>query len=81
MSTPNPNPNPADVEKMIEAMKAAALSSCNFTPGVVGTGKPLAVAEKPNPNPNANGKPNENPKMRTGPTLGPRKASKVSDIF
>jgi hypothetical protein len=67
-----PLSNPADVEKMIEAMKAAALSSCNFTPGVVGTGKPLAVANK---------KPNEKPKMRTGPTLGPRKAAKVSDIF
>ena len=69
------NPNPVDVEKMIEAMKAAALSSCNFTPGVVGTGKPLAVADKPNPNENLK------PKMRTGPTLGPRKAAKVSDIF
>jgi hypothetical protein len=29
--------------------------------------------------PNPNQKPN--PKMRTGPTLGPRKAAKVSDIF
>jgi hypothetical protein len=68
-----PLSNPADVEKMIEVMKAAALSSCNFTPGVVGTGKPLAVAEKPTTN--------AKPKMRTGPTLGPRKAAKVSDIF
>lgn len=69
-----PLSNPEDVEKMIEVMKAAALSSCNFTPGVVGTGKPLAVA-------NENTKPNEKPKMRSGPTLGPRKAAKVSDIF
>ena len=73
-----PLSNPADVEKMIEVMKAAALSSCNFTPGVVGTGKPLAIANT-NTKPNENTKPN--PKMRTGPTLGPRKAAKVSDIF
>jgi hypothetical protein len=65
-------PNPADVAKMLETMKAAALSSCNFTPGVVGTGKPLTVTTEP--------KIQEKPKMRAGPSLAQRKA-KVSDIF
>ena len=65
-----PLSNPADVAKMLEANKA--LSSCNFTPGVVGTGKPLTVTTEP--------KNQEKPKMRAGPTLAPRKA-KVSDIF
>ena len=64
--------NPADVEKMIETMKAMAASSCNFTPGVVGTGKPLTVTTEV--------KNQEKPKMRAGPTLAQRKA-KVGDIF
>ena len=74
-----PFSNPADVEKMIEVMNAAALSSCNFTPGVVGTGKPLTVATVKTYGKAYETKPN--PKMRSGPTLGPRKAAKVSDIF
>jgi hypothetical protein len=51
----------------------AAASSKAFTAGVIGTGKQLAVAQ-----PQAQV---EKPKMRSGPTLGPRKAAKVSDIF
>ena len=73
---------PSDVTKAIEAQAMMAAASCAFNAGVVGVGKPLTVApvaekkqekEKPNEKPN--------PKMRTGPTVGPRKASKVSDIF
>lgn len=72
--------SPSDVAKAIEAQAMMAAASCAFNAGVVGEGKPLTVAEKkPNPNPNPNQKPN--PKMRTGPTVGPRKAAKVSDIF
>jgi hypothetical protein len=68
--------SPSDVAKAIEAQAMMAAASCAFNAGVVGEGKPLTVAEKkPNPNPNPN------PKMRTGPTVGPRKAAKVSDIF
>lgn len=77
---------PSDVAKAIEAQAMMAAASCAFNAGVVGLGKPLAVApEKPNEKTNEkpNEKPNENskPKMRSGPTLGPRKAAKVSDIF
>ncbi len=73
---------PSDVAKAIDAHNMMAAASCAFNAGVVGLGKPLAVApEKPQEKPNE--KPNENskPKMRSGPTLGPRKAAKVSDIF
>ena len=87
--------SPSDVAKAIEAQAMMAAASCAFNAGVVGVGKPLTVAEKkqeieqpnpkqtPNPNQKPNPKPNEkpNPKMRTGPTVGPRKAAKVSDIF
>jgi hypothetical protein len=76
------------VAKAIEAQAMMAAASCAFNAGVVGVGKPLTVAEKkpeekPNEKPNEKEKPNENPKpkMRSGPTLGPRKAAKVSDIF
>ena len=76
---------PAEIKEAINAHMMAAASSNAFTAGVIGLGKPLAVkpqaqekeTEKSNPNPN----PNPNPKMRTGPTVGPRKAAKVSDIF
>jgi len=72
---------PSDVAKAIEAQAMMAAASCAFNAGVVGVGKPLTVAEKKQEkeNPNPNEKPK--PKMRTGPTLGPRKAAKVSDIF
>lgn len=67
----------SDVAKAIEAQAMMAAASCAFNAGVVGVGKPLTVApiEKPNE------KPQGKPKMRTGPTVGPRKAAKVSDIF
>ena len=69
---------PSDVAKAIEAQAMMAAASCAFNAGVVGVGKPLTVAEKkPEEKPNENPK----PKMRSGPTLGPRKAAKVSDIF
>jgi hypothetical protein len=64
---------PAAVKEAINAHMMAAASSNAFTAGVIGTGKPLAVAQ-----PQAQV---EKPKMRSGPTLGPRKAAKVSDIF
>jgi hypothetical protein len=64
---------PSDVAKAIEAQTMMAAASCAFNAGVVGVGKPLTVAEKKQEKPQ--------PKMRTGPTVGPRKASKVSDIF
>lgn len=71
---------PSDVAKAIEAQAMMAAASCAFNAGVVGVGKPLTVApvaEKKQE------KPQEKPKptMRSGPTLGPRKAAKVSDIF
>jgi len=79
------------VAKAIEAQAMMAAASCAFNAGVVGVGKPLTVApvaekkpeEKPEEKPNEKEKSNEkpNPKMRSGPTLGPRKAAKVSDIF
>lgn len=63
---------PAEIKEAINAHMMAAASSNAFTAGVIGLGKPLAVApEKDKPK----------PAMRTGPTVGPRKASKVSDIF
>jgi len=68
---------PSDVAKAIEAQAMMAAASCAFNAGVVGVGKPLIVAEKKQEK--SNEKPQ--PKMRSGPTLGPRKASKVSDIF
>ena len=71
---------PSDVAKAIEAQAMMAAASCAFNAGVVGVGKPLTVApvaekkqEKSNEKPK--------PSMRSGPTLGPRKASKVNDIF
>ena len=60
----------AKVKEAINAHMMAAGASNAFTAGVVGTGKPLAVAPE-----------KDKPKMRSGPTLGPRKAAKVSDIF
>jgi hypothetical protein len=68
---------PSDVTKAIEAQTMMAAASCAFNAGVVGVGKPLTVAQ-----PQAQvEKENPKPKMRTGPTVGPRKAAKVSDIF
>ena len=77
--------SPSDMAKIKEAINyqnMMAAASCAFNAGVVGLGKPLAIApEKPQEKPNE--KPTEKPKpsMRSGPTLGPRKAAKVSDIF
>ena len=75
--------SPEDAAKIKEAINAQSMmaaASCAFNAGVVGTGKPLAVVQgQPQGQPQEKEK--EKPKMRSGPTLGPRKAAKVSDIF
>ena len=71
--------SPEDAAKIKEAINAQSMmaaASCAFNAGVVGTGKPLAVVQG-----QPQEKEKEKPKMRSGPTLGPRKAAKVSDIF
>jgi hypothetical protein len=69
---------PDKVKAAINAHIMAAASSNAFTAGVIGAGKPLAVVQG---QPKDQEKPNPKPSMRSGPTLGPRKAAKVSDIF
>jgi len=65
----------SDVAKAIEAQAMLAAASCAFNAGVVGVGKPLVVATPDKEKPQ-----NTGAKLRTGPSLVPRKA-KVSDIF
>jgi len=73
--------SPEDAAKIKEAINAQSMmaaASCAFNAGVVGTGKPLVVAQDKDKDKD---KDKEKPKMRAGPTLGPRKPAKVSDIF
>lgn len=72
---------PAEIKEAINAHMMAAASSNAFTAGVIGLGKPLAVKPQAQEKETEKSNPNPNPKMRTGPTVGPRKAAKVSDIF